>query len=68
MKVARVLVLALMAMATITTLRAQSNPNAIAGIWESDERGVRMPEGDTHTFFTLAETSDSRLFVHRVPG
>jgi len=68
MKVVKALVVAFMAMATMTTLRAQSNPNAIAGIWESDERDVRMPEGDTHMLFTLAETSDSRLFVHRGPG
>ena len=42
MKAVKVLVSALMAMATITTLRAQANPNAIVGTWESDQKDVRM--------------------------
>ena len=42
MKVVKVLLLALMAMATMTTLRAQTNANAIVGTWESDQKDVRM--------------------------
>lgn len=42
MKVVRVLLLALMAMATMTTLRAQTNASAIVGTWESDQKDVRM--------------------------
>jgi uncharacterized protein (DUF2147 family) len=42
MKVVKFFVLALMAMSAMTTLRAQTNPNAIVGTWESDQKGVRM--------------------------
>ena len=42
MKVVRVLLLALMAMATMTALRAQTNSSAIVGTWESDQKDVRM--------------------------
>lgn len=42
MKIVKFFVLALMAMATMTTLRAQTNPNSIVGTWESDQNDVRM--------------------------
>ena len=42
MKVVRVLVLALMAIATMSTVMAQTNANAIVGTWESDQKDVRM--------------------------
>ena len=42
MKVVKFFVFALMAMSAMTTLRAQTNPNAIVGTWESDQKDVRM--------------------------
>lgn len=42
MKAVKVLLLTLMAMATMTTLRAQTSANAIVGTWESDQKDVRM--------------------------
>lgn len=41
--------MSLMMLAVTTALRAQSNPNAISGTWESDQKDVRMEyfqEGD----------------------
>lgn len=42
MKFMKLFALSLMMLSLATALRAQSNPNAIAGAWESDEKDVRM--------------------------
>lgn len=42
MKLLNVFAMSLMMLTLTTALRAQSNPNAIVGTWESDEKDVRM--------------------------
>lgn len=55
MKIAKSFVLAFMALATVNMLRAQTNPNAIVGTWESDQKDVRME------FFTDGNSVNAKL-------